>query len=81
MTIVKKSLMSGVERLLEFGCLIYILAKGDLAGSENLGGENLWKLVDVMPKVDLHEQQIQKLAKSDLVGDKVDTYQDRDEVE
>ena len=56
MTIVKKSLMSGVERLLEFGCLIYILAKGDLAGSENLGGENLWKLVDVMPKVDLHEQ-------------------------
>lgn len=56
MTIVKKSLMSGVERLLEFDYLIYILAKGDLAGSENLGGENLWKLVDVMPKVDLHEQ-------------------------
>ena len=68
MTIVKKSLMSGVERLLEFGCLIYILAKGDLAGSENLGGENLWKLVDVMPKVDLHEQQIQKLANVEKIG-------------
>lgn len=68
MTIMKKSLMSGVERLLEFGCLIYILVKGDLAGSENLGGENLWKLVDVMSKVDLHEQQIQKLAKVEKIG-------------
>lgn len=37
-------------------------------GSENLGGGNLLKLLDVMQKIDFLEQWIQKLAKVERIG-------------